>query len=347
MASGRVAPPSAGIAHAGMAEVAYQQGELDIAFEHATEAIALCRSLAYRRPFAAALATLARVRWAAGDQAGAVDALAQDPHVAMSVGVTGLLNPLLSLRVRLMLASGDLAAAVRWTNDRGLGPDDEVSYPREPEYLLLARVLLVEGDVDRALALLDRLHSLADRQGRVGNVLEIDALRAVAMAAAADAASALATLSQALALAQPEGYVRIFVDEGAEMSALLVRLVAAQRGDEARAHPGALGCLGRLMRAFEPDGGAAETPASRRGIGVPGPVEPLSEREIEVLRLLAAGKPNREIAEELFVALDTVKKHISHILAKLGATNRTEATARARELGLRVDAAEPPGTARS
>jgi LuxR family transcriptional regulator, maltose regulon positive regulatory protein len=172
-------------------------------------------------------------------------------------------------------------------------------------------------------------------------------LRAVAMAAAADAASALATLSQALALAQPEGYVRIFVDEGAEMSALLVRLVAAQRGDEARAHPGALGCLGRLMRAFEPDGGAAETPASRRGIGVPGPVEPLSEREIEVLRLLAAGKPNREIAEELFVALDTVKKHISHILAKLGATNRTEATARARELGLRVDAAEPPGTARS
>jgi LuxR family maltose regulon positive regulatory protein len=231
-----------------------------------------------------------------------------------------------------MLATGDLAAAVRWTNDRGLGPDDEVSYTREPEYLLLARVLLVEGHVDPALALLDRLRSLAERQGRVGSVLEVDALRAVAIAAGGDATSALAALSEALALAQPEGYVRVFVDEGVEMSALLVRLVAAKRDDEAWAEPARLAYVGRLMRAFETNHGVAEPTAGRRGVGAPGLVEPLSEREIEVLRLLAAGKSNHEIAAELFVALDTVKKHVSHILAKLGATNRTEATARARAL---------------
>jgi LuxR family maltose regulon positive regulatory protein len=344
---GRVSPPSAGIAHAGLAEVAYQRGEFDSALEHATQAIALCQSLAYRRPLAAALATLARIRWAEGDLAGALDAVAQDPHVATSRGVTGLLNPIPALRARLMLASGDLAAAVSWVNDRGLAPDDEVSYPREPEYLLLARVLLTEGRVERALSLLERLHALAERQGRLGNVLEIDALHAVALAAAGDAASALDTLSEALALGHPQGYFRVFVDEGEPLRVVLVRLVAAQRDHEAWARRVPLGYLARLARALEADHGSSEADAGRRGVGVPGLVEPLSDREIEVLRLLAAGKPNQEIAEELFIALDTVKKHVSHILAKLGASNRTEATSRARELGLLADDAHARLTARS
>jgi LuxR family transcriptional regulator, maltose regulon positive regulatory protein len=334
LACGRVAPPFTGIAHAGMAEIAYQRGQLDIAFEHATEATTLCSSLVYRRPFAAALATLARVQRAKGDTAAAMDTLARDPRVAPSRGVTGLLNPIPSLRARLMLATGDVAAARRWATDRGLGPEDELTYPREPEYLALARILLAEDHAEQAVGLLGRLRSLAQSQGRVGSLVEIDALRAIALAAAGQAASALATLSEVLPLAQPEGYIRVFVDEGTEMRELLMRLVAAQRDDKVWAQRVPLGYLGQLMRAFEAEGGMSDKPIGRHEGGVPGIVDPLSEREIEVLRLLAAGKSNQEIAEELFVALDTVKKHVSHILAKLGATNRTEATARARALGL-------------
>ena len=127
--------------------------------------------------------------------------------------------------------------------------------------------------------------------------------------------------------------MRVFADEGAPMAAILGRLLAAQRtGTTARDLP--LAYLGRLARAFAP-GPAATGPRPREGaMPVAGLVEPLSQRELEVLRLLASGKPNQQIAEELVVALNTVKKHVGHILAKLGAANRTEATARARELGL-------------
>ena len=243
--------------------------------------------------------------------------------------MTSLLNPVPALRARLLLAQGELAAAVRWTQERGVGEDDEVSYPREPEYLVLARVLLAQDLPDRALALLDRLDALAAAQGRTGSVIEIQALRAVALAAAGDQAGAVATLAGTLRLASPEGYVRVFADEGKPMHTLLGRLVAAQRSDQTTARGVPLGYLGRLLRAFE-----HETAAG----GSSGLVEALSERELEVLRLLAEGKPNRQIADELYVAVDTVKKHVTHIFEKLGAANRTQATARARELGLLADA---------
>ena len=121
------------------------------------------------------------------------------------------------------------------------------------------------------------------------------------------------------------------------MAALLGHLVAAQRTDRTLARSIPLDYLGRLLRAFEPGGARSVPSAQHTGPSaalVAGLVEPLSERELEVLRLLATGKPNREIADELSVALDTVKKHVTHIPVMLGAANRTEATARARELGL-------------
>jgi LuxR family transcriptional regulator, maltose regulon positive regulatory protein len=339
-------PPVAGMAHVGLAEVAYQRNDLEAALEHASEGIALCRQLAYPRSLAAGLATLARIRQAEGDLSGALDAIQEDWRVAPSRGVTGLLNPVPALRARLRLAQGDLAAAVRWTNERGLGQDDEVSYPREPEHLVLARVLLAQDLPDRALALLDRLHALAAAQGRTGSVIEIQALQAVALAAAGEQAGAVAALAETLTLAHPQGYVRVFADEGAPMSALLGRLVAAQRSDRNAAGGVPLAYLGRLLRAFGDKATPGAPPSRGRGVGIPGLVEALSERELEVLRLVAAGKPNREIAAELYVALDTVKKHLTHIFEKLGAANRTQATARARELGLLADAAEPPTTSR-
>jgi LuxR family maltose regulon positive regulatory protein len=212
-----------------------------------------------------------------------------------------------------------------------------------------SQVTLVRGGHEHdhgALALLDRLHALAVAQGRTGGVIEIQALRAVALAAAGDQTGAVAALAETLMLAHSQGYVRVFADEGAPMSILLGRLVAAQRSDRTAARAVPLGYLGQLLRALEHEATAADSPSKGRGVGIPGLVEALSERELGVLRLLAAGKPNREIADELYVAVDTVKKHVTHIFEKLGAANRTQATARARELGLLAVAAEAPPTSR-
>jgi LuxR family transcriptional regulator, maltose regulon positive regulatory protein len=333
----------AGRAYVGMAEVAYQRSELDTALRYLSEGIPLCRQLAHAlrgapQPLATGLATLAWIRQAAGDAAGAREAMAEAEGVAPDPGVTSMLNPVPAQCAQLLLAQGDLAAAVRWTEQRRLSADDEPSYTREREYLVLARVLLAQDQPDQALPLLERLHAAAAAQGRIGSLIEVQALRALALAATRQEAAALTVLAEALTLAWPEGYIRVFADEGGAMVALLGQLVAAQRRDRSTGGPVPLEYLGRLVRAFEPDAAHEAPPRSpavgQRATALPCLFEPLSERELEVLRLLAAGKRNREIAQELWVGLDTVKKHVTHILDKLGATNRTEATTRARELGL-------------
>ena len=326
---GQPALPDAGIARVGLAEVAYQRGELDAALEHLTEGLGLCRQVVYTPPLATGLATLAWIRQAQGDLAGALDAIDEAEGVAPSRGVATLLNPAPALRARLLLASGELAAAVRWTEQRGLGADDQPSYPHEPEYLVLARVLLAQDRPDQALGLLERLHTAARAQGRLGSLIEIQALRALALAGSGEEAAAVAVLAEALTLACPQGYVRVFADEGAPMAALLGRLVAAQRTAQSAAGGVPLDCLARLLRAFD------ATHAGRGGAAaVAGLVEQLTDRELQVLGLLAAGRSNQRIAGELVVSLDTVKKHVGRVLDKLGAANRTEAVARARELGL-------------
>jgi LuxR family maltose regulon positive regulatory protein len=208
-----------------------------------------------------------------------------------------------------------------------LDADDEPGYPQEREYLVLARVLLAEDRPRRALALLERLHQAAVAQDRIGSVIEIQALRALALAAGGDEPAAVAALAGALTLACPQGYARVFPDEGAPMRALLGRLIAAQRAEESPARRVPTGYLARIMQAFDPEPAA---PGSGRRVtpAVPGLAEPLTDRELEVLRLLAAGRSNQRIAHDLVVSLDTVKKHVTHILGKLGAANRTEATAR-------------------
>ena len=322
---GRPPLPAAGPAYVCLAEVAYQRNELEAALRHVTEGIALCRQLAYTPPLAAGLVTLAWIRQATGDPAGALKAMGEAGQAAP--GPPGLLNPVPAQRARLLLAQGDLAAAARWAAERGLGPDDEPDYPREPGHLLLARVLLAQDRPGQALALLDRLHAAAAAQDRTGSMIEAGALRALALAAGGQEADAVSTLAGALTLACPQGQVRIFADEGSPMAALVRKLIAAQRSGQAAARV-PLGCLARLQRAFD----AGHT--APRTLAVPGLVEPLTSRELEVLERLAAGRSNQAIARELVVTLDTVKKHVSHVLDKLGAANRTEVVARARELGL-------------
>jgi LuxR family maltose regulon positive regulatory protein len=330
---GRPAGPAAGIAHVGLAEVAYQRNDLDAALEHVTEGIALCRQFTYIPALATGLATLAWIRQANGDPGGARDAIERAGRAAPGPAVAGLLNPVPAQRARLQLAQGEAAAAARWAQERGLGPDDEPPYPREPEYLVLARVLLAQDRPGPALALLERLLAAAVSQDRTGSAIEIQALQALALAAAGDQNAAVDTLAAALTLACPQGYARVFADEGAPMAALLARLVAAQKTDQTAARGVPLGCLTRVLHAF---GGkdAGQGPGRGAAAAVPGLAEQLTPREMEVLALVAAGAPNPRIAAELVVTLDTVKKHVSHLLGKLGAANRTEAVTRARQLGL-------------
>jgi LuxR family transcriptional regulator, maltose regulon positive regulatory protein len=180
---------------------------------------------------------------------------------------------------------------------------------------------------------LERMIAAATGQGRTGSVIEIGALRALALAACGDQDAAVDALARALDLGCPQGYVRVFADEGAPMAALLARLAAAQKAGSAAARGVPPGCLAKVLRAF---GGQDDLHGARRGgaMAVPGLVEQLTARELEVLVLLAAGLPNPRIAEQLVVTLDTVKKHVSHLLDKLGAANRTEAVTRARQLSL-------------
>ena len=327
--------PAAGILHVGLAEVLYERDELAGALDHATQGVALCQQLAFTQPLASGLAILARIRQAQGDAAGALDAIGQAERIELSPEVVALFNPVPAWRAGLLLARGEVAEAASWANERGLGVTDEPSYPREGEYLVLARVLLAEQEPDLAFGLLERLHARAVAEDRTGSVMELGALRALALAAQGDDAAALTGLAETLALAGPEGYARVFVDQGAPMARLLGRLASTHRAGRV-ALPGAVppDYLDRLTMAFKPGGARAASRADRDTAGDEALVEPLSARELEVLGMLAAGKSNQQIADELFVVLDTVKKHVGHILDKLGAANRTQAVARARVLGL-------------
>jgi ATP/maltotriose-dependent transcriptional regulator MalT len=335
--SGRPPLPAAGVAHVGLAEILYERGELDTALHHATEGVALSRQLAYAQWLVTGLTALAWIRQAQGDQADALAAIGEAEQTLPSPdAVSDLFFPVAVQRIRLLLANGEVAEGARWVGQRGLGATDKPSYGREREYLVLARVLLAEQAPEQALGLLRRLHKLAAAQTRVGSVIEIQALQALALAASGDERGALAALTQALLLAAPEGYLRVFVDEGAPMASLMGRLAAPNRQKLVTAG-GTIppDYLARLVASFPLAAAHTSQPAARTVAGsMPGLVEPLSKRELEVLALLATGRSNQQIADELVVALDTVKKHVGRVLDKLGAANRTQAVARARELEL-------------
>jgi LuxR family maltose regulon positive regulatory protein len=316
------------LGHVGLATVAYQRDDLDRAMDEAVAGVDGCRRLAHALPLAESLATLAWLRHATGDARGALDALDEASRALPSRGVTALLDPVPTMRVRLLLAQGDVDEAARWITAHGWERSDDLRFTRLREHLAVARTRLAQDRPDDAEALLSRLHVRAIAQYRTGDVIEIQALRALALAAQDDESAALAALGEAVARAADTGHVRVFTDEGAAMADLLARMYT--RRDAERADDRSSAHTAALLRAF---GQGAAAPHSRGG-AAPGLVVPLTDREIEVLERLATGRSNQQIASELFVALVTVKKHVSHILDKLGATNRTEAVARARALGL-------------
>src|SRR5262249_18683938 len=248
-------------------EVCYQvaaRRELD-------SGLPLCRQLNETRALATGLATLAWIRQAEGDPGGAPAAMAQAGRAGPRPAAGGLLNPVPALRARLALAHGDTAAAARWAQQRGLSPDGEPAYPREGDHLVLARVLLAQDQPQPALRLLGRLRAAAESQGRTGSIIEIGALRALALAATAGPAppaalargrAAAGELAGALALAAPQGYVRVFADEGPPMAALLGQVATAHRDGQPAARQAPLGHLAAVLRACAPARRAPDTARS-------------------------------------------------------------------------------------
>jgi LuxR family maltose regulon positive regulatory protein len=227
-------------------------------------------------------------------------------------------------QARIWLAQDKLDAASQWVGERGLDADGDPTYVHEMEYMVLARILIAQGRLDEATRLLERLLEATETGGRTSRVIQILMLQALAFQAEGDTARAMAALERALTLAEPGGFVRVFVDEGPPMARLLYE--AATRGiapDYAR----------RLLAAF-PAAEAEQTGPSKTQAPKPELVEPLSERELEVLQLIAEGLTNQEIASRLFLALNTVKAHSRNIYGKLGVHSRTQAIARARALGI-------------
>ena len=266
----------------------------------------------------------AQLRLAQGDQRAALDLLEQAQRLYIRTPMPDL-RPVPAMRARIWAGQGRVADALAWAGERGLSVDDDLDLVGEYEHLTLARILLADhkggGSAaagQAAAVLLDRLLRAAEAGGRVGSAIEILVVQAIAHRDQGRPEEAAAALERALALAGPEGYLQVFLDEGHPMADLL-------RDHVARGH--ALGPAGAVLAAF-PQAGPGEGHA-----GVPG-APALSVREVEVLGLIAAGLSNQQIAAQLYVSPYTVKAHARSIYDKLDAHSRTAAVARARALGI-------------
>ena len=266
---------------------------------------------------------MARIRQAEGDLGGALDLLNEAERLYKGDFFPNV-RPVPALRARIWIAQGRLGEALGWAREQGLSADDDLSYLREFEHITLARLLLAryqderaEHYADEATRLLERLRQAAEEGGRTGSVIEIVVLQALAHQARVDIPAALACLERAVTLAEPEGYVRVFADEGPPMASLL--RAAAKHGTTRN-------YVRRLLAAANE---ARPDSPVRQAL-----IDPLSERELDVLRLLGTELDGPAIARELMVSLNTVRTHTKNIYAKLAVTNRRAAVRRGAELGL-------------
>jgi LuxR family transcriptional regulator, maltose regulon positive regulatory protein len=327
--------------YTGLSELYREQNELETAEVHLLKSKELGEQSALPRWRYRWCLARARVNESQGDLDRALVLLNEaERHYVR--GPVPDVRPIAALNTRVWVKQGRLSEALGWVREQAMSPDDDLSYLREFEYITLARVLIAQyksdhedGCLHEALELLERLLKAAGEGRRTGNVIEILVLQALAYEAQGDTPSALKSLKRALRLAEPEGYVRIFVDEGIPIVQLLSEI--ASRGimtdytgkllaismEETRERANKSD-FPTVQPLIEPDVRPAREML----------VEPLSQRELEVLRLVAQGFSNREISERLFLALPTVKGYNRTIFNKLQVHRRTEAVVRARELDL-------------
>lgn len=330
---------SASAYYFGLGEILYEWNRLEEAEQRFRQGVELDHSVSMvdARNVVQCSLGLARLLQARGDAAQALAILDDLLQLARhSDLIPYLIQRVAAVRAHIALAQGDGASALRWAEEVGLSVSDaDLSYMREREYLTLARVLIVRGREERggsclheALHLLDRLLQEARARERKHSSIEILVLCALALHAQGDLEQALVTVQQALEWGEPEGYVRVFADEGLSMTHLLLQLgeVFQQKV-----------YVQTLLAVCAPIRQEAEEQPFSRALPLATPsvlIEPLTERELEVLRLLAAGASNKAIAEQLVIEVSTAKRHVSNIFAKLMVTNRTLAVAKAREYGV-------------
>jgi LuxR family maltose regulon positive regulatory protein len=319
--------PTAGMALIGLGKVARERNDLEAAERHLQEGITLGRKSAISGIVIDGLITLALVRCARGDHAAAAELLAEATTLAERWHPALIVARVATFQARIDLAAGRTAAAVQWAQTVDLAAHGTGSDLGEIEQLTLVRVRLAEGRREEARALLDRLQEAAERAERHGRLIEILVLRGLLLHAAGDTDGARASVAHALALGQNEHYVRTFADEGAPLHELVAAIAAHPEAWPEQVRPDYLAAVLAAFAPAERTPDAAERPNQEL-------IEPLSDRELEVLQLVAAGCSNQEIADRLIIAPATVRKHIENIHGKLGVRNRTQAAARARELGI-------------
>ncbi len=323
--------PIAGMALIGLGLMELERYDLEAATRYLTEGIELVEKWGEAGAINGYIG-LARVRQAQGDEQGALEAIQTAQRLAERFDAMDLDDITVALcRARLWIAQGNIEATTRWIEERGLDKDLSLETLKEEirttpslyrfiEYPTLALARIAQDRPGDALSVLRPLLRAAEDAGWVTYCIEVLALESLALQAQGDVAQALAALKRALSLAQPGGFAHIFVEKGAPMARLLYQ--AAERGITPE-------YAGRLLAAFP----ASEAPAPFRETPAE-MVEPLSEREREVLQLIAEGLSNREIAQKLFLSVSTVKVHTYNIYGKLGVHSRTQAVAKARALGI-------------
>ncbi|TFD28366.1 LuxR C-terminal-related transcriptional regulator [Cryobacterium cryoconiti] len=320
---GEPPPQSTADLHTGISELLRERDELPAARAHLQVSEELGERASLPENRYRWFVAMARVREAEGHQHAALDLLATAERLYRR-GFFPEARPIAAMRARLWITQGRLTDARAWADEHGLSAEDELTYLSEFGHITVARLLIAqhradphEGTIGSAIRLLDRLLAAAEAGRRTGVVLEILLLQALAEEAQGRIPAALPSLHRALTLAEPEGYLRLFADEGEPMSALL--RAAAETGTR----PEYVRRIGRALRTS----GAGTT-------GPPTLPEPLSERELHVLRLLATELTGPQIARELYVSLNTLRTHSRHIFGKLDVNSRSAAVSRATQLGL-------------
>jgi LuxR family maltose regulon positive regulatory protein len=309
---GQRSPLASGL-YIGLSRLFYERDQLEDASQYARHCLDLCRQWGDVNQQAVAFTILARLEQTRGNLEQAREAMRNAEQLAAESPVSPRRSMLVATDLaRVWLAQGNLELIQK----AGLTVKDEISYRREPEYMILLRVLLAQKDYEAAVGLSKRLLQQAEAGKQMGLVIEILILQSLAFQGKKDTERALEILGRSLMLAQPEGYVRMFLDEGEAMTRLLCQI----RSREAKA-----GYAAELLARM--DGISGMVQPSMQLLS-----EPLTVREVEVLKLIEAGCSNQDIAEQLFISIPTVKRHISNIYAKLGVKSRTQAVAIGKEL---------------
>ena len=320
----------------GLSEVLCEQGDLEGAAQHLQTAQQLGERVALTGWSHRLCIAQARMKEAQGDLGGALALLEEAERQYVRNPLPD--RPIAALKARTWARCGRLIEAASWAREQNLSPDDHLSYLREFEHLTLARVLIARSktgrakdDLHAALGLLARLLQAAEAGGRKGSVIEILILQSLAHQTQGNRSQALTSLERALALAEPEGYTRVFVDEGEPMRLLIADFRLQIEKQNCDSSHKLIGYTDKLLAAFSQPMVRPQLTTDNQQSTM---VEPLSDRELEVLKLLRSDLSGPEIAQQLIVSLNTLRTHTKNIFNKLGVNNRRAAVRRAEELDL-------------